>query len=261
MVVPSNQEENSYENYPQVIHHNFKFELSENKIKILVDESESGTFYFVAMIFFLLDTLDILISLYINLLLLGIVSVIIDFIIIGSLAYAYRNYKDLKVKWIFDESKKTIKINRFSSKINEMNFIGYSRVESIILSKSLYVSDRYLLSLYSIRGERYKLCYGTEDDCIHLASHLTDYIRVPVIRMNFYRNPLIILITIFIGSSIGLIIIYFFIEVILILNYILIIILKTVMILIGLKIISLTRNYIIAKNQYLNDLIKFRKII
>ncbi len=240
----------------ELVTRNFDVEYHPEKLLIDVDKSESSTVFLILIYFFILDTLDLFIAIQINLILLGIFSVIFDIIILVFLYSGYSNYKDLNIKWIFNKSIEKLEIYRKSSRIDERNTLSFQNIEAITLSENLYINDRFFVSLITKKHKKQKICNGKREECYDVAKNLSEFLNKPIIQRNFYDKSLIaISSSLFLSISIFFIL-FFFISIQLIFQYIFFLTLKTIIILCILRIIFLFKEHIKAKNHYFKMLRK-----
>ncbi|MBD3227871.1 MAG: hypothetical protein GF329_06755 [Candidatus Lokiarchaeota archaeon] len=256
MIPSGDTRQRSTKQEKELITSNFEVSYYPEKIIIEVDKSDSSAIYLILLFFFFLDTMDLLVAIQIQLILLGIISIIIDLIIIVFMYSGYLNYKDLKVHWIFNVQINQIKIYRKSSRVDERDFLKFQDIEAITLSENLYLKNRFFVSCITINHKKHKICNGERKDCYPIAKKLSEFLNKPMIYRNFFDKALIISSS-FLALFIILIFVFFFvISLPLIFDYVLYILLKTTIILTILRILYLLKEHIKAKNHYFKRLRK-----
>jgi len=253
-VIENIQEKNNKEK--ELVTRNFDVEYYPEKLLIDVDKSESSTIFLILIYFFILDTLDLFIAIQINLILLGIFSVIFDIIILAFLYSGYSNYKDLNIKWIFNKSIDTLEIYRKSSRIDERNTLSFQNIEAITISENIFVNDRFFVSIITKKHKKQKMCSGNREECYNVAKQLSEFLNKPIIQRNFYNLSFIVVSFTLFLSILTFFILFFLISIELIFQYIFFLILKTIIIISVLEIIFLLKEHIQAKNHYFKMLTK-----
>lgn len=243
----------------EIINRNFEASYYSEKIIIDVDKSESSALYLILIFFFSLDTLDLLIAIQLDLLYLGIISIILDIIILVFLYSGYSNYKDLNVHWIFNKRDNLVEIYRKSSQINEQDILKFQDIEAFTLSENIYIHDRFYVSCVTKNHEKLKICYGDQKECYILAKKFSDFLDIPLIQRNFFEKSLLISSSFLIFCVILLFVLFFLISIQLIFEYIIFILLKTGIILSILRVIFLLKEHIKAENYYFKMLRKLTK--
>ncbi|TXT63618.1 MAG: membrane protein of unknown function [Promethearchaeota archaeon] len=243
----------------EIINRNFEISEDKNKIIVDVDKSESGTIYLVFIVFFSLDTLDLLVAIQIGLIVLGFISLIFDIIIIIFLYIGYSSYKNLKIQWVFSKSKKKVDIIRKSSRIHEKDSLSFGKIEALTISENLYLDNRFIVSCITSSHKRQKMCYGEENDCYSLAKQLSDALNKPIVERNFFGISLIISSSILVLSIILMGLIFLVLSVPLTFEYVFFILLKTTLLMSLLRLIYLLKEHIQEENHYFEMLNQLSK--
>lgn len=237
---------------------NFKITLRNGVISIKVIETESNALFFTLIILFILDGLTILIYFQLLKIIEGIISFVIELIIISLLVSSYSQYNDIEAQWKINSNKKKINLLKVYKERKKEIILDFKNIESICISQGKVIKDRYYLSILLENSKRYKILYDNEQNTRLIGRKISELIDRPMFERSFFKTIILHINFIFLYLIIMAIILSIF-DLELILELLMILFFRNIMLLISFIDVYLIKEYIKENRDYKKKLSKSKR--
>jgi hypothetical protein len=236
----------------------YDVKFNETSIQIKISETEASSLFFTLIVLFFLDALFVLLYFQLLRIIEGLVSLIIELIIIILLFFTYSHYKNAQVIWEVNGVKKELSVNKIFKKVSKDFNYEFEAIESVILSQGKFIRSRYHISLLLKNSKRLRILYDNKENSKIIGEEISNLMGIPLLKRNYFKSA-ILYFNLFLLYLIIIAILVSLMNIELILGLLLILLFRNILLLMSFLDVYLIKEWLIDYKSYKNIIDKDNK--